>query len=153
MGIESNGEARRPVIGVGGLVFDRGNVLLVRRGAHPAKGFWSIPGGKVVHGESLAEAVEREMLEETGLRVRVGPLVEIYERLPRRGAGGMDDHFVVLDYLCEATGGLLCAGDDAEEVAWFAVSELSGLHMTPGARPVIEKGFQMTGRPRPQRPE
>jgi len=153
MGIESNGEAQRPVIGVGGLVFDRGNVLLVRRGAHPAKGFWSIPGGKVVHGESLAEAVEREMLEETGLRVRVGPLVEIYERLPRRGAGGMDDHFVVLDYLCEATGGLLCAGDDAEEVGWFAVSELSGLHMTPGARPVIEKGLQMAGRQQPQRPE
>lgn len=153
MGIESSGEARRPVIGVGGLVFDRGNVLLVRRGAHPAKGFWSIPGGKVVHGESLAEAVEREMLEETGLRVRVGPLVEIYERLPRRGAGGMDDHFVVLDYLCEATGGLLRAGDDAEEAGWFAVSELSGLHMTPGARPVIEKGLQMAGSSRPQRPE
>lgn len=151
MGVEPNAQTRHPVLGVGGLVFDRGNVLLVRRGSHPAKGYWSIPGGKVAHGETLTAAVEREMLEETGLRVRVGPLVEIYERLPRRGAGGMDAHFVVLDYLCEATGGLLRAGDDAEEAGWFAVSELSELHMTPGARPVVEKGYAMAGGPQPKR--
>lgn len=151
MEVEPSVQPRRPVIGVGGLVFERGNVLLVRRGSHPAKGYWSIPGGKVAHGESLIEAVEREMLEETGLRVRVGPLVEVYERLPRRGAGGTDDHFVVLDYLCEATGGLLRAGDDAEAAGWFGVSELGELHMTPGARPVVEKGFAMAGRPQPKR--
>lgn len=151
MEVEPSAQPRHPVIGVGGLVFDRGNVLLVKRGSHPAKGYWSIPGGKVAHGESLAEAVEREMLEETGLRVRVGPLVEIYERLPRRGAGGMDGHFVVLDYLCEATGGLLRAGDDAAEAGWFAVSELSELHMTPGALPVVEKGYAMAGGPLPKR--
>ena len=151
MEVEPSVQPRRPVIGVGGLVFERGNVLLVRRGSHPAKGYWSNPGGKVAHGESLIEAVEREMLEETGLRVRVGPLVEVYERLPRRGAGGMDDHFVVLDYLCEATGGLLRAGDDAEAAGWFAVSELGELHMTPGARPVVEKGYAMAGEPQPKR--
>ena len=102
-------DRRRPILGVGGVLFDGERVLLVKRGAHPAKGYWSIPGGKLVVGETLAEAVEREMLEETGLRVRAGALVEVYERLPRPGAGGVADHYVVLDYLCEATGGLLQA--------------------------------------------
>ena len=117
----------------------------MKRGAHPAKGYWSIPGGKLAAGETLAEAVEREMLEETGLRVRARILVEVYERLPRPGAGGATDHYVVLDYLCEAKGGLLRAGDDADEVGWFALRELDALHLTPGAAPVIEKAFRMSG--------
>lgn len=134
---------RRPILGVGGLVFDADRVLLVRRGAHPAKGYWSIPGGKLRDGETLADAVERELLEETGLRVRVGDLVEVYERLPRPGAGGTEAHFVVLDYLCEAVGGLLRAGDDADAVRWFAVDGLDGLHLTPGAADVVRKAFRM----------
>ena len=93
----------------------------------------------------MAEAVEREMLEETGLSVRVGELVAVYERLPRPGVGGSGQHYVVLDYLCEAKGGRLQAGDDADEAAWFAVSELGELHLTPGARPVIGKGLRMRG--------
>ena len=124
-------------------MFDGQQVLLVKRGAHPAKGFWSIPGGKLRLGESLAEAVAREMLEETGLRVRVGALVEVYERMPRPGAGGSDSHFVVLDYLCEAVGGLLRAGDDAEQVGWFPLDSLATLHLTPGAASVVRKAFRM----------
>ena len=134
---------RRPILGVGGLVFDRDRVLLVKRGSHPAKGYWSIPGGKLRDGETLAEAVGRELFEETGLRVRVGALVDVYERLPRPGAGGDDAHFVVLDYLCEATGGLLRAGDDADAVRWFALDRLDGLHLTPGAAEVVRKGHRM----------
>ncbi len=150
MNLQANApaEIRRPILGVGGVLFERGRVLLVKRGAHPAKGYWSIPGGKLAAGETLAEGVEREMLEETGMRVRAGALIEIYERLPRPGASGTSDHYVVLDYLCEATGGLLQAGDDADEVGWFALRELGALHLTPGAAPVIEKAFRMsTGLP------
>lgn len=138
-------ERARPILGVGGVLFDGGRVLLVKRGAHPAKGYWSIPGGKLAAGERLAEAVEREMLEETGLRVRALDLIEVYERLPRPGAGGTADHYVVLDYLCEPRGGLLRAGDDAAAVGWFDVTELDTLHLTPGAAPVIEKAFRMAG--------
>ncbi len=127
-------------------MFDRGRVLLVKRGAHPAKGYWSIPGGKLRGGETLAEAVERELFEETGLRVQVGALVEVYERLPRPGAGGDDAHFVVLDYLCEATGGLLRAGDDADEARWFSVEALEGLHLTAGAAGVVRKGLRVKSR-------
>lgn len=124
-------------------MFDGDRVLLVKRAAYPAKGYWSIPGGKLREGESLAEAVERELLEETGLRVRAGGLVEVYERLPRPGAGGAEAHFVVLDYLCEAVGGLLRAGDDADAVRWCAVDGLEGLLLTPGAADVIRKAFRM----------
>lgn len=138
-------EGGRPILGVGGVLFDGGRVLLVKRGGYPAKGYWSIPGGKLAVGETLAEAVEREMQEETGLRVRARALVEVYERLPRPGAGGGADHYVVLDYLCEPKGGLLRAGDDAADVGWFAVTELDTLHLTPGAAPVIEKAFRMAG--------
>lgn len=134
----------RPTLGVGGIVLDGRRVLLVKRGSHPAKGYWSIPGGKLRHGESLSEGVSREMLEETGLRVRVGELVEVYERLPRPGAGGSDAHFVVLDFLCEAVGGLLRAGDDAERVGWFPVDELEAVHLTAGAAPVVRKAFRMS---------
>ncbi|MCY4594593.1 MAG: NUDIX hydrolase [Bryobacterales bacterium] len=142
---ETPAERVGPILGVGGVLFDGGRVLLVKRGAHPAKGYWSIPGGKLAAGETLAEGVEREMLEETGLRVRARALVEVYERLPGPGAGRAADHYVVLDYLCEAKGGLLRAGDDAAAVGWFALKELDALHLTPGAAPVIEKAFRMTG--------
>lgn len=134
---------RRPVLGVGALVFDRDHVLLVKRGAHPAKGYWSIPGGKLRRGESIVQAVEREMLEETGLRVRPGELVAVYERLPTDGGEG--EHYVVLDYLCEAAGGVLRAGDDAAEVGWFGISTLHTLRLTEGAAEVIAKGYRMAG--------
>ena len=134
---------RRPILGVGGLVFDQGQILLVKRGAHPARGAWSIPGGKLRSGESLVAGVARELLEETGLIVEVGELVAVYERLPRPGAFGDDAHYVVLDYLCEATGGLLRAGDDADEAAWFPIRDLGELHLTPGAASVIRKGYRM----------
>ena len=135
--------AQPPIVGVGGLVFDQGQILLVKRGAHPARGAWSIPGGKLRSGESLAAGVARELLEETGLIVEVAELVAVYERLPRPGAFGDDAHYVVLDYLCKATGGLLRAGDDADEAGWFPLRDLGELHLTPGAAAVIRKGHGM----------
>lgn len=132
-----------PILGVGGLVFSRQRILLVRRGKHPAKDLWSIPGGKVRRGESLSVALQREMREETGLHVRVGEFVAVYERLPRRDGAPVDRHFVVLDYLCEPVGGSLRAGDDASDANWFAVAELDSLRLTPGTAVVIRKGLRM----------
>ena len=132
---------RWPILGVGGLVFDRRRVLLVRRGSRPAKGLWSIPGGKLRRGESVAEAVRRELLEETGLEVRVGPLVTVYERLPANESASGEGHYVVLDYLCERIGGSLGPGDDADDARWFALDALEHLRTTPGAEAVIRKGL------------
>lgn len=134
--------AERPILGVGGLLFKGERVLLIKRGAPPAKGRWSIPGGKVRHGETVERAVEREMLEETGLRVRARELVTVYERLPRHGEDG---HYVVLDYLCEAAAGEVRAGDDAEAAEWFELEALDNLNLTRGAAAVIRSGFRMAG--------
>ena len=132
-----------PILGVGGLLFAGTRVLLVKRAAAPARGLWSIPGGKLRRGESLARGVEREMLEETGLRVRTGELVAVYERMPRPPDAPGAGHYVDLDYLCEAVGGLLRAGSDAADARWFALGALDALPLTQGAAAVIRKGHRM----------
>lgn len=136
-------EGPSPILGVGGLLFAGRHVLLVKRAAAPARGLWSIPGGKLCWGESLARGVEREMLEETGLRVRAGELVAVYERLPGPADAPGAGHYVVLDYLCETVGGLLRAGDDAADARWFALGALDDLPLTQGAAAVIRKGHRM----------
>ena len=134
-----------PILGVGGVVLDGRRVLLVRRGRYPSKGLWSIPGGKLRRGETLAEALRRELREETGLRVVVGKLVAVYERLPRNQGSRGDGHYVELDYLCEPVGGRLGAGADAMDARWVDVDDLESLRLTPGAEDVIRKGMGLAG--------
>jgi len=133
----------RPIVGVGAIVFCEGRVLLVKRGAPPLKDHWSIPGGKVELGESLREAVEREALEETGLEVRAGALVEVFERVRRDDSGDVAYHYVLMDYLCAITGGELHAGDDAADAAWFPLARMDDLLMTEGTAGVIRKALSM----------
>src|SRR5438445_1814411 len=71
----------RPVVGIGGVIIDRGRTLLIRRGSEPLLGEWSIPGGTLELGESLQEGVARELLEETGVEVRVLDLIEVFDRI------------------------------------------------------------------------
>ncbi len=135
--------APRPIVGVGAVIFRGSRVLLIRRAAPPLKDHWSIPGGKVELGEKLRDAVERETLEETGLEVRAGALVEIFERIRRGESGAVAYHYVLMDYLCEITGGALQSGDDAAAADWFSLDRLDGLRMTEGTAGVIRKGFAM----------
>jgi mutator protein MutT len=90
----------RPFVGVGAVIVDGGRVLLVRRKHEPLAGEWSLPGGAVEVGETLEECVIREMREETGLDVEVGPVIEVFDRITRDGAGRVQYHFVLVDYLC-----------------------------------------------------
>ena len=135
----------RPVPAVGAIVLDGDRVLLIRRGREPQRGLWSIPGGAVRTGESLIEAVARELREECGLEARIGPLVEALERIVRDGSGVVEYHYVLLDYLCEPAGGVLRAGDDAEDAAWVERSRLGEMKMTQGTAAVIEKAFRLRG--------
>ena len=90
----------RPVVGVGAVVFDADRVLLVKRAHEPLKGEWSLPGGAVELGETLEAAVAREVLEETGLAVDVGPVVEVLDRVQHAADGRVEYHYVIVDYLC-----------------------------------------------------
>lgn len=100
---------------------------MVRRGRPPGEGLWSVPGGRVEPGESDAEAVARELLEETGLTVAVGALAGTVER---PGPDGVT--FVINDYAATATGGTLRAGDDAADARWVPIPDLDALPVTPG---------------------
>jgi ADP-ribose pyrophosphatase YjhB (NUDIX family) len=132
---------KRPILGVGAIIMEAGCVLLVERGREPLKGYWSLPGGAVEAGESLVEAVRREILEETGLEIEPLSVIEIFERITRDAAGLAEYHYVLIDYLCRVTGGALKAGDDVSSVRWVERSCLGQYRITPGTLPVIEKAF------------
>jgi len=131
----------RPVVGVGAVVIDGNRVLLVRRGHEPLKGEWSVPGGAVELGETLEAAIAREVREETGLDVEVGPIVEVVDRVRLDAAGRPEFHYVLIDFLCRPTGGSLHAASDAEETAWVALSELADYGIAELTVTVIRKAF------------
>lgn len=132
-----------PVAAVGGVVIDGEAVLLIRRAFPPRQGEWSLPGGRLELGESLADGVRRELREETGLEIEVGPLVEVFDRVHRDDAGRIRYHFVIVDFLCRPTGGALRAGDDAADVRWVARREVPALGVNPHSAAVIERAFRL----------
>lgn len=116
-----------PRLAVGAVVFHDQRVLLVRRGRPPAQGQWAIPGGSVRLGETLREAVEREILEETGIRISAGEPVLTFEVIERDSDHRVRFHYLIVDYAADYLGGTLKAGDDAAEAKWVAASELTCL--------------------------
>ena len=136
----------RPIVGVGGVVIHNERALLIRRGSAPLEGEWSIPGGMLEIGETLLEGVQRELLEETAIEVKVLDLIEVFERVNRDEGDRWKYHFVILDYLCEAVRGEALAGSDVTDVAWARESELSEYSLTPTAVRVIQKAFEMARR-------
>jgi 8-oxo-dGTP diphosphatase len=114
----------QPEVAVGAVCIRAGRLLLVRRGRGVAVGRWSLPGGRLRFGEDLAAAVRRELLEETGLEVAVGPLVGIAERV------GEGRHYVILDFRVEVPDDAEAhAGDDAAAVTWATRDDLAHLHL------------------------
>jgi 8-oxo-dGTP diphosphatase len=151
-----------PMVGVGGVAIRDGRALLIRRGSEPLKGEWSIPGGMLEVGETLAEGVVRELWEETGLRVRVLDLIEVFERIfdqegqpdtekEKQPHGRPLYHFVIIDYLCEIINGEAQPGSDVTDLVFASEDELARYHLTPTATRVIKKAFAMS-RSRPHVP-
>ena len=131
----------RPIVGVGAVIVDQGRVLLVKRGSPPLLGEWSLPGGVVELGETLRAAAEREALEETGLIVKAGEVLEVLDRIIPGKAGAPQYHYVLIDFLCAVRGGELRAGGDAADVAWADESELEKFKLEQPAVEVVRKGF------------
>ena len=134
----------RPVIGVGAVVLVDGRIVLVRRAHEPLKGAWNLPGGGVELGETLREACAREVLEETGLVVDVGPVIEVFDRIMRDPEGGVQYHFVLVDYVCRSVGGTLACGTDASDVALADPDALAEYHLTDKAIEVIGKARDLS---------
>ena len=134
----------RPVVGVGAVVVDGNRVLLVKRGQAPLKGEWSLPGGVVELGETLHAAVVREVLEETGLEVEVGPLVDVIDRVEPGEDGRVQYHYVVVDYLCRTRGGEAVHGSDAADVCWADTEHLTPYCLSAAAAAVVQKALALT---------
>jgi len=137
-----------PAVGVGAVIVDEGRVLLIRRGKPPLQGRWVVPGGTVELGETLEEAVVRELREETGLEVRPLALVTVFDRI-LRDDGAVRYHYVIVDYWCERLSGTLHAGDDALEAAFVAPEELTAFQLPPKALEVVLDGLKRASVPWP----
>ncbi len=146
----------RPLVGVGGVVILNERALLIRRGSEPLRGEWSIPGGMLELGESLQQGVARELLEETGLHVRVLDVIEVFDRiygssdqnkhiLPADAPANQRPrfHYVIIDYLCEVVEGSLRAGSDVTDARFASEQELSQFGLTETASRVLQKAFAM----------
>ena len=128
-------------MGVGGVVLIDGRVVLIRRGKEPLRGRWVIPGGAVELGETLHEALVREMQEETGLVVRPREVVLVFDRIQREGLS-VEYHYVIIDYACDYVSGELRAGSDADEVARVAPDEIGRYDLPPQALDLVLDVFR-----------
>ncbi|MFY9588388.1 MAG: NUDIX hydrolase [Actinomycetota bacterium] len=135
-----------PAIAVGAIVVDKGALLLVKRDREPARGEWSLPGGRVEVGETLREALVREVREETGIDVDVDGLIGVAERVVRDDDGDITYHYVILDYVCAPRSDSLKPGDDASDARWVPVGELADMHLTSGLLEFLSDRGVLEGR-------
>jgi 8-oxo-dGTP diphosphatase len=140
----------RPIVGVGAVIINQDRAVLVRRGREPLAGEWSVPGGAVELGETLRSAAEREALEETGLRVKAGEVLDVFDSIwsPDEPQGRPQYHYVLIDFLCELISGELQAGSDAAEVRWITKEELRTMPLRESIAQVIQKGFSLAAKRR-----
>lgn len=141
-----NGSSRRlyperPLVGVGALVQMGGKILLIRRAEEPGKGLWSIPGGLIEVGETLRDAVKREVEEETGISVEVGELIDVMENIIRDDDGKVKFHYVLIDFEAKpASENIeLTPSSEVLEARWFTPDEIRNIPLTRTVRLLLRK--------------
>ena len=132
----------RPQLAVSAAIFRRGEILLVRRARSPAKGFYSLPGGRVEFGESLAIALHREVEEETALTIEIAGLAGWREVLPAAGSGG---HYVIMSFAARWIAREPVLNDEHDDFKWLAPNALGDLNVTGGLPDVIESAARLIG--------
>jgi ADP-ribose pyrophosphatase YjhB (NUDIX family) len=132
-----------PIVGLGAVIVADGKVVLIKRRYEPLAGQWSLPGGRLELGETLEAGLAREMLEETGLDIDVGPVIEVFDRILLDEQRHVRFHYVLIDYLCRPLGGTLNAGSDVDAAVWVDPADLMTYRLTAKALAVIERGLQL----------
>jgi 8-oxo-dGTP diphosphatase len=128
-------EPAHPQLAVSAVIVRNDKILLVRRADSPAKGFYSLPGGRVEFGESLHAALHREVREETGLRIEIVGLAGWREVLPGTSGGG---HYVIMSFAARWAAGEVTLNEEHDDFKWLEPDELSGLKLTGGLVEVVE---------------
>jgi ADP-ribose pyrophosphatase len=138
---QKNDYPSNPKVAVGAVVFKDERVLLVRRGQPPSKNLWAIPGGSVEIGETLQEAAEREILEETGIKIQAGEPVFTFDVIDRDGTGKIRFHYVIVDLAADYVTGDPQAGDDAAEARWVSAQEIDELQVSTPTLNLLKTKF------------
>ncbi len=125
---------KEPQVAVGAVVFRENKVLLVQRKNAPAAGQWAIPGGRVKRGETLKAAAEREVLEETGVRIEAGKTVYVFEYIN-------SFHYIIIDLEAVYISGNPAAADDALDARWVSAGELAALDVTPSTLQLLKEKY------------
>ena len=133
----------RPICGVGIVVFDQQKVLLIRRGKPPRKGDWSIPGGKQQLGETLQEAAQREVQEETGIKIGPLKLIDVVDSIFKDSQERIQYHYSLIDWMGEYHSGILKAADDATDSKWFDLNKLQSLGLWEKTLEIIKKADEL----------
>jgi len=136
----------RPIIGVGAVIVRDGRALLVRRDSEPLRGEWSVPGGMLELGETLHEGVRREALEETGMEVEPGEVLDVFDSIFTDPLGRTEYHYVLIDYLCRALSGEAQAGSDVSDVRWVGAEALAAMGLRASIEQVVRKGLKQAGK-------
>jgi len=137
MGQSGRAYRELPRVGVGAVVIHEGRILLVKRASPPGKGFWAIPGGLVELGETVREAAERELLEETGVSVRAREAFFIFDFIDRDAEGKIKYHYIIVDFLADYLGGEPKAADDVSDARWVSPDEAAALNLSPTTRRLL----------------
>ena len=128
---------KQPILGVGGIIFNGKRVLLARRNQDPGKGQWSLPGGMVELGETLEQALVREIREEVGIEIRIGGLARLLDRIIRDAGREVQYHYVIVDYWAEMVSGEPRAASDVSELQFVPVEEVPGLEVHQDVKDTI----------------
>ncbi|MCS7287211.1 MAG: NUDIX hydrolase [Anaerolineae bacterium] len=132
-----------PIPAVGAVIIHQGKVLLVKRSKEPSRGYWSIPGGVIELGERAREAIKREVKEECGIEIEVGPVLEVVDSIHRDAEGRLRFHYVIVDFLAFPKELGVCPSSDVEEVRWFSPEELEEVPLPPGTEELLQRAISL----------